>query len=47
MSLPCHGKALLPHLDFHKKIRQGVLKVSQFPSTMKDKNGKFYKPKEW
>lgn len=33
------SKALLPHLDFHKKIRQGVLKVSQFPSTMKDKNG--------
>jgi len=32
---------------FMKKIRQGVIQASQFPSTMKDAKGSFYKPEEW
>lgn len=32
---------------FMKKIRQGVIKASQFPKIMKDVRGSFYKPKEW
>ena len=32
---------------FVKPIRQGVLAVSQFPSTIKDNNGTFNKPPNW
>ncbi|MBN1257205.1 MAG: NYN domain-containing protein [Planctomycetes bacterium] len=33
--------------SFYKPIREGVLKVSQFPETLKDKIGKFSKPEGW
>ena len=32
---------------FIKQIRTGVLKASQFPSTMKDAGGAFNKPQDW
>jgi uncharacterized LabA/DUF88 family protein len=32
---------------FFKPIRQGVLAASQFPSTLTDANGTFYKPPSW
>jgi uncharacterized LabA/DUF88 family protein len=32
---------------FIKKIRTGVLKASQFPNTLIDKNGTFHKPPTW
>ena len=32
---------------FVKDIRQGVLATSQFPNTMRDKNGTFIKPANW
>ena len=32
---------------FVKPIRKGVLGASQFPRTMKDTKGTFFKPKEW
>ena len=32
---------------FMKPIRAGVLASSQFPATMKDANGSFYKPPAW
>jgi len=35
------------YATFVKPIRQGVLATSQFPSTMTDKTGEFYKPKSW
>ncbi len=34
-----------PH--FAKPIRQGVLKVSQFPDLLKDSTGTFHKPDSW
>jgi uncharacterized LabA/DUF88 family protein len=30
-----------------KKIRESVLKISQFPEILEDNNGYFYKPKDW
>jgi uncharacterized LabA/DUF88 family protein len=41
------SRALLPHIDFIKPIREGVLRVSQFPSTMTDQHGTFTKPVAW
>lgn len=38
---------MLPHLDFHKPIRAGVLQVSQFPDTLTDQHGQFTKPTGW
>lgn len=35
------------YATFVKPIRQGVLAASQFPSTMQDANGTFYKPPSW
>jgi uncharacterized LabA/DUF88 family protein len=32
---------------FTKKIRKGVIRVSQFPKIMKDSMGQFHKPKDW
>ncbi len=32
---------------FVKNIRQGTLAISQFPNTLKDKNGTFTKPQTW
>jgi len=38
---------LRKHANFVKPIRTGVLSASQFPSTLKDANGTFYKPPSW
>ena len=39
--------ALLPHIDFIKEIRRGVLMASQFPHELEDANGRFRKPATW
>lgn len=39
--------ALIPHADFIKEIRRGVLTASQFPNELEDANGKFKKPASW
>lgn len=39
--------ALLPHVQFVKKIRGTVLKNSLFPDIMSDKDGQFSKPADW
>ena len=39
--------ALLPHVQFVKKIRGSVLKNSLFPNVMSDKDGQFSKPADW
>ena len=41
------SRALLPHVAFIKQIRPGVLAKSQFPKTLTDKRGNFYKPASW
>lgn len=41
------SRALLPHIDFIKPIRSGVLGASQFPDTMRDAVGTFTKPVGW
>jgi uncharacterized LabA/DUF88 family protein len=41
------SRALLPHIDFIKQIRAGVLGASQFPATMRDTTGTFTKPPAW
>lgn len=41
------SRALLPHIDFIKSIRQGVLAASQFPTQLLDQQGFFTKPQEW
>lgn len=41
------SRAILPHIDFIKQIRQGVLATSQFPNSMTDANGVFTKPAGW
>ena len=41
------SRALLPHIDFIKQIRRGVLQASQFPVTMTDQHGVFSKPPVW
>ena len=38
---------LRKYATFVKPIRSGVLSASQFPSTLKDSNGTFYKPPTW
>ena len=38
---------LRKYATFVKPIRSGVLSASQFPSTLKDANGTFYKPPTW
>jgi len=44
---PNPSRALLPHLDFIKQIRAGVLGASQFPAALTDANGTFTKPAIW
>jgi uncharacterized LabA/DUF88 family protein len=44
-TMPSHE--LRKYATFVKPIRQGVLAASQFPSTLKDVNGTFYKPPSW
>jgi hypothetical protein len=39
--------ALLPHIDFIKEIRRGVLMASQFSDELEDAHGKFKKPAIW
>jgi len=39
--------ALLPHVQFVKKIRGTVLKNSLFPDVLSDKDGQFSKPAGW
>jgi len=34
----------LPHIDFIKQIRAGVLRASQFPAMIADRHGTFTKP---
>ena len=41
------SRVLLQHASFIKKIRPGVLRASQFPSTLRDANGTFHKPHGW
>ena len=41
------SRALLPHIDFIKKIRPGVVAASQFPPTLTDVHGLFTKPACW
>ena len=41
------SRALLPHIDFIKQIRGGVLQASQFPARMSDRHGTFTKPAAW
>lgn len=41
------SKVLKKEALFIKDIRPGILRASQFPDTMTDKRGSFYKPKEW
>ncbi len=41
------SRALLPHIDFIKQIRRGVLQASQFPQTLTDFHGTFTKPATW
>ncbi len=38
---------LKQHASFIKKIRPGVLRVSQFPTSLQDRKGRFHKPKSW
>lgn len=44
---PNPSRALLPHIDFIKQIRAGVLAASQFPATLSDGHGTFTKPAAW
>jgi NYN domain len=41
------SRAMLPHLDFYKPIRPGVLQASQFPDMLTDQHGQFNKPANW
>ena len=41
------SRAILPHIDFIKQIRAGVLKESQFPDQLTDQHGTFSKPGVW
>ena len=41
------SRVLLQHASFFKKIRQGTLAASQFPSPLQDANGTFHKPDGW
>jgi NYN domain-containing protein len=41
------SQVLLREADFIRPIRAGVLRVSQFPSTLSDEHGVFSKPASW
>ena len=43
--IPC--KVLQNSATFYKHIRTSALRQSQFPVTMQDAKGRFFKPKEW
>lgn len=42
---PSH--ALLPHVDFVRRVRPGALARAQFPRTLRDAVGPFTKPATW
>jgi hypothetical protein len=44
---PKASRALLPHIDFIKQIRPGLLNAAQFPATLTDAVGTFTKPATW
>jgi hypothetical protein len=41
------SRALLPHIDFIKQIRGGVLRAAQLPVTLIDATGAFTEPAAW
>lgn len=41
------SRAILPHIDFIKQIRAGVLGAAQFANTLADQHGQFTKPPAW
>ena len=41
------SRVLAKEASFVKRIRQGVLKASQFPPTLRDRKGTITKPKAW
>ena len=41
------SRAILPHIDFIKQIRDGALKEAQFPNQLTDQHGAFSKPVSW
>ena len=41
------SRAMLPHLDFYKPIRTGVLQAAQFSDVLIDQHGQFTKPATW
>jgi uncharacterized LabA/DUF88 family protein len=41
------SRAILPHIDFIKKIREGVLRNCQFSPTLRDAQGTINKPTGW
>jgi hypothetical protein len=40
-------RSFLPYATFYKQIREGVLALSQFPSTLRDTTGEIRKPATW
>ena len=44
---PNPSRALLPHIDFIKSIRKGVLQAAQFAPQLTDATGTFTKPAAW
>jgi hypothetical protein len=41
------SRAILPHTDFFKQIRSGVLAAAQFPDRLEDAHGQFNNPSGW
>ena len=41
------SRVLTKHASFIKQIREGSLKSSQFPQTLRDAHGEFHKPRNW
>jgi uncharacterized LabA/DUF88 family protein len=41
------SQVLTRHASFIKQIREGPLRASQFPSTLRDPKGEFQKPRGW
>lgn len=41
------SRKLHQHATFYKRIRKGVLHITQFPDTLRDSNGSFHKPSTW
>lgn len=44
---PRPSQVLLPHIDFIKQIRHGVLAASQFPPVLTDAAGTIHRPAAW